>query len=203
MLICIHWVYTRTQGKETKVLHNYLNRIILQSWCMWNDILFLIEATCFSFSFTPVSKRTNYVSQFPSGNWFTYVRRFASTWFCTSLEISLLSASGQWTLLEWSVHTCLTQLYDGRDIRIIYYIMNNYMFRHFSLAIFRLINEKILVSSYTRLVCCIQWGGKRWSGYEISHVLCRKGGVGMWDRVFLLFQVNIVGSMVSIAHVVF
>jgi len=34
-------------------------------------------------------------------------------------------------------------------------------------------------------------------------VLCRMGGVGMWDRVFLLFQVNIVGSMVSIAHVVF
>jgi len=43
--------------------------------------------------------------------------------------------------LDWSVYTCLTQLYDGRDMYIIYYIKNNCMFRHFSLAIFRLINE--------------------------------------------------------------
>ena len=39
-------------------------------------------------------------------------------------------------------NTCLTQLYDGRDMYIIYCIKNNYMFRHFSLAIFRLINKK-------------------------------------------------------------
>ena len=45
--------------------------------------------------------------------------------------------------LDWNVYTCLTQLYDGRDMYIIYYIKNNYMFRHFSLAIFRLINKKI------------------------------------------------------------
>ena len=44
--------------------------------------------------------------------------------------------------LDWNVYTCLTQLYDGRDMHIIYYIKNNYMFWHFSLAIFRLINEK-------------------------------------------------------------
>jgi len=44
--------------------------------------------------------------------------------------------------LHCSVCTCLTQLYDGREIYIIYYIKNNYMFRHFSLAIFRLRNEK-------------------------------------------------------------
>jgi len=50
---------------------------------------------------------------------------------------------------------CLTQLYYGRDIYRIYYIKNSYMFRHFSLAIFRLTNEKILVSSYTRLVCVV------------------------------------------------
>ena len=31
----------------------------------------------------------------------------------------------------------------------IYYIKNNYMFRHFTLAIFTLRNEKNLVSSYT------------------------------------------------------
>jgi len=44
--------------------------------------------------------------------------------------------------LDWIVNTCLTQLYDGRDMYIIYYIKNNYMFRPFSLAIFRLINEE-------------------------------------------------------------
>jgi len=41
--------------------------------------------------------------------------------------------------IDWSVCNCLTQLYDGRDMYRIYYIKNNYMFRHFSLAIFRLI----------------------------------------------------------------
>jgi len=40
--------------------------------------------------------------------------------------------------LDWSPCTCLTQLYDGRDMYRIYYIKNNYMFRHFTLAIFRL-----------------------------------------------------------------
>ena len=38
--------------------------------------------------------------------------------------------------LDWSVCNCLTQLYIGRDMYRIYYI-KNYMFRHFSLAIFR------------------------------------------------------------------
>ena len=44
--------------------------------------------------------------------------------------------------VEWSVCTCLTQLYDGRYMYRIYYIKNNYMFWHFTLAIFRLRNEK-------------------------------------------------------------
>ena len=44
--------------------------------------------------------------------------------------------------LDWSVCTCLTQLYVGREMYRIYYIKNNYMFRHFTLAIFRLRNEK-------------------------------------------------------------
>ena len=38
---------------------------------------------------------------------------------------------------------------------IIYYVENNYMFRSFTLAIFRLINEKNSVSSYTRLVWAV------------------------------------------------
>ena len=42
--------------------------------------------------------------------------------------------------LDWSVYTCLTQLYDGIDMYRIYYIKNKYMFRNFTLAIFRLRN---------------------------------------------------------------
>ena len=40
--------------------------------------------------------------------------------------------------LDWSVCICLTQLYDGKHMYRIYYIKNNYMFRHFILAIYRL-----------------------------------------------------------------
>jgi len=71
------------------------------------------------------------------------------------------------------------------EICIIYYTKNNYMFRPFSLAIFKLINEKKL-SKQLHLTClgCIQWGGKMWSGYEISHVLCKMGGVGTWVLLF-------------------
>jgi len=43
--------------------------------------------------------------------------------------------------LDCSVCTCLTQLYYGRDVYIIYYI-KNYMFQHFTLAIFSLRNVK-------------------------------------------------------------
>jgi len=63
--------------------------------------------------------------------------------------------------LDWSVCICLTQLYDSRDMCRIYYIKNNYMFRHFTLAIFRLRNEKNLSKQlYSAYVGCIQWGGK-------------------------------------------
>jgi len=71
----------------------------------------------------------------------------------------------------------------------IYYIKNNYMFRHFTLAIFRLRNDKKLSKQlYSTYVGCIQWGGKRWSGYEMTHVLCRMGGVGTW--VLLLYAMS-------------
>jgi len=44
----------------------------------------------------------------------------------------------------------------------IYYIKNNYMFRTFTLAIFRLKNEKKnLVSSYTRLMWVVYSGEVR------------------------------------------
>ena len=41
---------------------------------------------------------------------------------------------------------------------------------------------------HSTCVGCIQWGVQGWSGYEISHVLCRKGGVGTWVLLyFFLF----------------
>jgi len=70
-----------------------------------------------------------------------------------------------------NVCICLTQLYDGRYMYRIYYIKNNYMFRHFTLAIFRLIIEKLSKQLYSTCVGCIQWGGKMWNGNEISHVV--------------------------------
>jgi len=64
--------------------------------------------------------------------------------------------------LDWSVCICLTQLYAGRDMYRIYYTKNNYMFRHFTLAIFRLRNEKKPSKQlYSTYVGCIQWEGKR------------------------------------------
>jgi len=70
-----------------------------------------------------------------------------------------------------------TTLFDGRDIYSIYYIKYNYMFRLLTMAIFRLY-MKYLVSSYTRLIIgCIQWGGRRWGGHEISYVSWWLGGV--------------------------
>ena len=57
--------------------------------------------------------------------------------------------------LYWSVCTGLTQIYDGRYMCRIYYIKNNYVFRHFILAIFRLRNKKNLVSRYTLLIWAV------------------------------------------------
>jgi len=53
-------------------------------------------------------------------------------------EIMFRHPRNVYNKLNWSVYTCLTQLYDGRDMYRIYYVKNNYMFRHFTLAIFRL-----------------------------------------------------------------
>jgi len=47
-----------------------------------------------------------------------------------------------------------TTLYDGRDIYSIYYIRYNYMFRHLTMANFRLY-MKYLVSSYTGLLWAV------------------------------------------------
>jgi len=53
-------------------------------------------------------------------------------------------------------------LFDGRYMYRIYCIKNNYMFRHLTMAIFRLRNKKKLSKQlYSTYVGCIQWGGKR------------------------------------------
>ena len=90
--------------------------------------------------------------------------------------------------LDWSVCTSLTQLYDGRDMYIIYYIKNKYMFRHFSLAIIRLINEKNLVSSYTRLVWVVYSGEVRGEVGTRSDMCC-VGWVVWVQGVLLLYAI--------------
>jgi len=58
------------------------------------------------------------------------------------------------------------------------------MFRPFSLAIFRLIIEKLSKQLHLTCVGCRQWGGKMGSGNEIWHVLCRLGVAGTWVLLF-------------------
>jgi len=72
-----------------------------------------------------------------------------------------------------------------RDMYVIYYIKNNYMFRRFSLAIFRLINEKNLVSSYTRLVWVVYSGEVRGEVGKISRMCCV--GWVVWVQGFSYF----------------
>ena len=87
--------------------------------------------------------------------------------------------------LHCGLCTCLTQFYDGRYMYIIYYIKNNYIFRHFSLAIFRLINEKNLVSSYTRLVWVVYSGEVRGEVGTRSRMCCV--GWVVWVHGFCYF----------------
>ena len=55
-----------------------------------------------------------------------------------------------------------TTLFDGRDVYRIYYIKNNYKFRHLTLDIFGLRNKKKLSKQlYLTYVGCIHWRGKR------------------------------------------
>ena len=73
------------------------------------------------------------------------------------------------------------------------------MFRHFSLAIFRLINEKKnLVNSYTRLACNVYIGEVRGEVGMRSRICCV--GWVVWVQGFcyyMVFYVNIFESMVS------
>jgi len=69
---------------------------------------------------------------------------------------------------------------------MIYYIKNNYMFRHFTLAVFRLRNEKKnLLSSYTRLMWVVYSGEVRSEVGTISHMCCV--GWVVWVHGFCYF----------------
>ena len=61
------------------------------------------------------------------------------------------------------------------------------MFRPLTMAIFRLRLKKLSKQLYSTYVGCIQWGGKRCGGLEISHVLCGMGGVGTWGYVVICY----------------
>jgi len=52
----------------------------------------------------------------------------------------------------------------------IYYIKNNYIFQPFSLAIFRLINEKLGKQLHSGRVGYIQWGSKRPRTHSTSYL---------------------------------
>ena len=74
----------------------------------------------------------------------------------------------------------------GSERERIYYIKINYMFRPLTMAIFRLMLKKLCKQLYSTYVGCIQWGGKRWGGHEISHVLCGMSGVDAWGSAVIL-----------------
>ena len=52
-------------------------------------------------------------------------------------------------------------LFYGRYMYRIYYIKNNYMFRHFTMAFLRLRDKKRSKQLYSINVGGIKWGGKR------------------------------------------
>jgi len=63
--------------------------------------------------------------------------------------------------LYWSVYTCLTQLYDGRDMYSIYYIKNNYIFSALFIGHLQVEKWRNLVSSHTRLMWVVYSGEVR------------------------------------------
>jgi len=79
-----------------------------------------------------------------------------------------------------------TALFDGRDMYRIYYT-ENYMFRHLTTAIFRLRNEKKLVSSYTRLAWPVYSGEVRGEVGTRSRMCCV--GWAVWVQGVLLLYV--------------
>jgi hypothetical protein len=91
-----------------------------------------------------------------------------------------------------------TTLFDGRDMYRIYYIKNNYVFRHLTMAIFRLRNEINLVSNYTGLMWVVYSGEVRGEVGTRSRMCCV--GWAVWVQGFwycMLCLGNVVRSTVS------
>jgi len=91
-----------------------------------------------------------------------------------------------------------TTLFDGRRISSIYYIRYNYMFRRFTMAIFRLY-MKYLVSSCTRLIWAVysgEVGGEEGTRSRMCH-----GGWEVWvhgvSAIICMSKLIIVRSVVS------
>jgi len=81
------------------------------------------------------------------------------------------------------------------------------MFRHFTLVIFRLRNEKLSKKLYLTYVGCIHWGGRRWGGYEISYVLWLwniwwTGHMESVGMVVIVFNIVVVVSSTKGASVI-
>jgi len=90
-----------------------------------------------------------------------------------------------------------TTLFGGRDMYTIYYT-KNYMFRHLTMAILRLRNEKNLVSSYTRLMRAVHSREVRGEVGTRSR-MCYVGWV-VWVHGFCYYMLclgNVVSSTVS------
>ena len=80
-------------------------------------------------------------------------------------------------------------LFDCRDMYRIYYIKNNYKFRHLTMAIFRLRNGKNLVSSYTRIMWAVYSGEVRGKVGTRSR-MCYVGWAVWVHGVLLLYAMS-------------
>jgi len=74
------------------------------------------------------------------------------------------------TICGRDMYTCLTQLYGGTDM---YNLLHKEQIHVSALFIghLQVVNEKLSKQLHLPCVGCIQWGGKMWSGNEISHVV--------------------------------
>jgi len=82
-----------------------------------------------------------------------------------------------------------TTLFDGRDISSIYYIRYNYMFRHLTMAIFRLY-MKYFVRTFTGLIWAVYSGEVGGEVGTRSRVCDRGWEVWVHGRTLLLYVMS-------------
>ena len=104
------------------------------------NLIFLLDSNVLCIALLSFANFQYIKDNFRSGTleekYYTFIKTKLVYW----LRINLTNHTHTLTGLECVY--CLTQLYDGRDMYRIYYIKNNYMFRHLTSGIFRLRNEK-------------------------------------------------------------